>query len=178
VLVLVGPGHTGSVGLAAAAELHRSDVDVQVVCSHADESPAPNRAAAMAALGGRVSVHAGRLPEAGLVVDALVGRGLRGSLAPPVLDVVLALREVAAPVVAIDLPSGVHPQTGLVGDAVSADVTLALGAPAAGLFASGLAPFVGDLYLVGIEGAEAEAADPIVRVIPGVAADTSGGWRE
>jgi hydroxyethylthiazole kinase-like uncharacterized protein yjeF len=181
VLFLVGPGHTGAVGLAAAAELAAHGVDVTVVLAQPDEDPPPNRVVATDALGDRVRVHEGRLPEAGLVVDALVGRGLRGPLEPPVLEVVLALRELAAPVVAIDLPSGVDPHGGLIGDAVSADVTLALGAPAAGLFAAGIAPFVGDLYLIGIEGEEAEAADPIVRVIPEAVSsgrEAGGGWRE
>lgn len=49
-------------------------------------------------------------------------------------EVILALRGSAAPVVAIELPSGIHPDEGLVGDTVWTDVTLAFGPPADGLF--------------------------------------------
>jgi hydroxyethylthiazole kinase-like uncharacterized protein yjeF len=177
VLVLAGPGWTGTVGLAAAATLADRGADVAALEPpgplEAGASSSPVRVDLVDRLGGRLRTLDEALPEADLIVDAIAGRGLDGQLRPPLLDLVLALRTTAAPVVSIDLPSGVHPARGLVGDAVSADVTLALGSPAAGLFASGLAPFVGDLYLVEL-GAEADA-EPLVRVLP----DTpTGGWRE
>jgi hypothetical protein len=55
-------------------------------------------------------------------------------------------------IVAVDLPSGISPQQGFVGDAVTADVTVSLGPPWAGVFLPGLAPFIGDLHAVGAGG--------------------------
>lgn len=156
VVVLAGPGRTGEVGIDAAAVLLEAGRDVTVVLTAARALPE--------ALAERVRLFGGELPSADVVVDALTGRGLRGAAEGAVRDVILALRGSGAPVVAIDLPSGTHPEEGLVGDAVAADVTLALVAPADGLFRPGMGPFVGDLYLVG-HGGRAGAADPIVRVV-------------
>lgn len=173
VVVLAGPGGTGATGAAAAAALLADGVDVRVVhpagsCLHRHAE------AAAGALGERLRAHDGRLPGADVAVDALVGRGLDGALRGRVLDVVDALREHTMPVLSVDLPSGVHPDDGLVGDTVAADVTIALGTPASGLFHAGLAPFVGDLYLAAGPG-DHEPGEPLVRVVPGPAA---GGWRE
>lgn len=155
VCVLAGAGHTGAVGVEAGARLAERGVAVDVVA-----------AAALAD---------GALPPAGLVLDALVGRGLDGPLRSPALDAVLALRALTAPVVSIDLPTGIHPDEGIVGEAVSADVTLALGSPAPGLFRPGIAPFVGDLYLVGLDAGSQDPVDALVRIVDPAPAQ---GWRE
>jgi hydroxyethylthiazole kinase-like uncharacterized protein yjeF len=175
VVVLVGPGWTGTVGMAASARLVERGVDVAVVTVEGEASAtgSPVRAGLAAELGERVEMLGGDLPAGSLVLDAVTGRGLDGPLRPPLLDLVLALRTTAAPVISVDLPSGVHPERGLVGDAASADVTLALGAPAPGLFATGIAPFVGELYLV--ELGEEAAVEPLVRLVP---ERQPSGWRE
>lgn len=61
-----------------------------------------------------------------LVVDGIVGISGRGSLRPNAAALVAAVR---VPIIAVDLPSGVDPDTGAVtGPAVRADVTVAFGA--------------------------------------------------
>jgi hydroxyethylthiazole kinase-like uncharacterized protein yjeF len=175
VVVLAGPGQTGTVGLVAAAALVAAGVDVVVRTSatlpHSSPDEAAVRTRAAERVGGRSAPFDGQLPEGGLIVDAVSGRGLDGPLRAPLLDMVLALRTTAAPVISVDLPSGVHPDLGLVGDAVSADVTLAVGDLAPGLGAEGLAPFVGDLYLLDATAGD----DPLVRLLPRRAEE---GWRE
>jgi NAD(P)H-hydrate repair Nnr-like enzyme with NAD(P)H-hydrate epimerase domain/8-oxo-dGTP pyrophosphatase MutT (NUDIX family) len=172
VVVLVGAGYTGAVGVEAAARLLAGGITVEVVTAG---GPPRMRDEVGPAVGPVVRPLAGgRLPAAGLVVDALVGRGLRGALREPALAAVRAMRGLATPVVSIDLPSGIHAHEGLVGEAVSADVTLALGSPAPGLFRGGIAPFVGDLYLVGLDAA-IDPVDALVRVVDGTPA---AGWRE
>ena len=139
VLVLVGEGGTGAVGLAAAAHLRALDRDVAVV---------------------RAREFAGQLPEAEVVVDALVGTGLSGPLDGAAHAVVRALRLHAVPIVSVDVPSGLDPERGLIGDAVSADVTVALARPVRGLFRPGLSPFVGDLYVADVRDGS------LVRLVP------------
>lgn len=158
VLVLAGGGRTGALGLDTAVRLRERGVRVRVVLA----TPGAAQAPAAAALADRVEVFDGTLPAADLIVDALVGRGLRGPLRPPVSDIVLALRAHDAAVMSLDLPSGLHPSEGFVGELVTADVTLSLGPPPAGLLHEGLGPFVGDLYVAG----SARDGDPIVRIVP------------
>ncbi len=87
------------------------------------------------------------LGDAALVVDALVGGGLHGALRGEALKIALAMRRRYVPVLSLDLPTGLHPQGGMIGEVLPADITLAFGLPRPGLFLAGLAPLVGDLYL-------------------------------
>lgn len=151
VVVLAGGGGTGAVGRAAAAPLTAAGRETVVV------TPAD----AERVLAGPVAV----------VVDALVGSGLRGSLRGEALAMVHALRLRSHPIVAVDLPTGLHSLDGMVGDAVSADVTIAIGDVQPGLLLAGLAPFVGDLYLAPLDNAQ----DRLVRVVGARRAPT---WRE
>ncbi len=171
VLVLAGPGWTGDVGLTAAAVLVQEGAEVSVVLAGPRRPETPQRAAALQRLGASAARFTGDLPQADVVLDALTGRGLAGPLKGEVFDVLMALRGTPATVVSVDLPSGLHPARGLIGEAVSADLTLALGSPAAGLLAPGSNAFVGDLYVLGVE--EQTASDPLVRVLP-----DGHGWKE
>jgi NAD(P)H-hydrate repair Nnr-like enzyme with NAD(P)H-hydrate epimerase domain/8-oxo-dGTP pyrophosphatase MutT (NUDIX family) len=136
VVVLAGPGGTGAVGRAAARDLRGAGLDVTVVT--AGGPPVP---------GMRGGEFAGALPHADLYIDALVGGGQQGQLRGAPLRVALALRSRGAPILAVDVPSGLHPTQGLVGDAVSATVTVAVAGMWPALDHAGLSPFVGDLYL-------------------------------
>jgi hypothetical protein len=67
----------------------------------------------------------------------------------------------------------VHPTQGLIGDAVSATVTVALDGMWPALDHVGLSPFVGDLYLW------RPGSDDVVRLVGGPErTTTAGGWRE
>lgn len=85
VVVLAGKGNNGADGRAAAERLRRRGVRVRVV----DAADAPST-----------------LPPGDLVIDAAYGTGFRGAFTPP---------SVAAgtPVLAVDIPSGVHGLTGV-----------------------------------------------------------------
>jgi len=137
IVVLAGPGHTGATGVAAAHVLRRRGARVSLVTT-GDARVAPDDLAAP---------FNGRLPDADLYVDALVGGGLDGRLRGTPMEVLLALRTREAPILAVDLPTGLHPTEGLVGDTLSATVTLALGGVWPALDHPGLSPFIGDLYL-------------------------------
>ncbi|MDE2566416.1 MAG: NAD(P)H-hydrate dehydratase [Burkholderiales bacterium] len=163
VRVYAGPGHNGGDGLIAARHLHRAGRAVQVLLL-AD----PARLPADAALAWRAAQATGvpilgspeaLAPDPGLVIDALLGLGARRGPEGAMAAAIDAINAQDAPVLAVDLPSGLHPDTGaLLGrQAVRATATLALltlkpgGFTAAGREHSG-APWLADL---GIDATEA-----------------------
>lgn len=165
VLVLAGGGGTGAVGLDAARRLRDAGRDVYVVLDRPPERLGPLAASGRDPVADVTGVFDGGLPDAHVVVDALVGTGLAGPLSGSALEMVLALRLHDVPVLAVDLPSGLDPTRGLVGECVPADVTVALGGPPPGVLQPGMGPFVGDLYVAGMTG----AGDPLVRLVPDIA---------
>ena len=73
------------------------------------------------------------LESAGVVVDAIFGTGFAGAPRDPAAPAIEAINGAAAPVVAIDVPSGVNASTGEVeGTAVAADLTVTFHAPKLG----------------------------------------------
>ena len=122
VTLLVGAGNNGGDALWAGAFLRRRSVAVTAVLLAPDRAHAAGLAAFRTA-GGRVSDELG---DPDLVIDGIVGLSARGSLRPAAADLV---DQVRAPILAVDLPSGVDPNTGAVdGPAVRADVTVTFGA--------------------------------------------------
>ncbi|HEX6590302.1 MAG TPA: NAD(P)H-hydrate dehydratase [Longimicrobiales bacterium] len=71
---------------------------------------------------------------AGVLVDGILGTGARGAPRDPAAHGIRLLMGAGRPVVALDLPSGVDPDSGAVpGDAVRADLTVCFGSPKRGL---------------------------------------------
>jgi len=63
--------------------------------------------------------------EANLMVDALLGTGLRGPPRPPISQMIKIMNEADAFRVAVDIPSGINSDSGKVlGEAVKADLTV------------------------------------------------------
>lgn len=84
-----------------------------------------------------------------LVIDGLFGIGLDRPLEEPLLSLVSALRGPSLEVVSLDLPSGLHPDTGLpLGAVARARHTLTFGLPKLGLIQDHAADFVGDLHVL------------------------------
>lgn len=80
----------------------------------------------------------------GLIVDAVVGYSLTGALRDAALDLVAWADDSAAPVLSLDVPSGLDSTTGeSEGRQVAATRTLTLALPKAGLAGAG----VGGIYL-------------------------------
>ena len=121
-LVLAGPGNNGGDGYVAARYLEQAGWPV-AVAALAPASPGTVAAAAAARWHGpMVAFSAAEAARAGLVVDALFGAGLTRPLAPEVTQV---LRAVQAPLVAVDVPSGLDGATGQVlGYAPKATLTI------------------------------------------------------
>jgi NAD(P)H-hydrate epimerase len=147
VTVLAGPGGNGGGGLVAARHLANRGCQVQVVLAEPDRlTPVPAHQADILA---RMGVPMASRPSAAdLVIDALIGYSLRGDPAGTAAELITWANDQAAPVLALDTPSGLDLTTGAAGTpAVSAAATLTLALPKVGLLD---APSAGELYLADI----------------------------
>jgi len=88
------------------------------------------------------------LEESDIIVDALLGTGIAKPVKESYAAVIKVMNDGLVPIVAVDMPSGVHADTGeIMGTAVDADLTVTLGLIKIGaLFYPGRA-FVGDLIV-------------------------------
>ncbi len=136
VLVLCGPGNNGGDGFGIACGLRAAGVSVAVAAIPGRRSAA---AAALAARWGDPVTAIDDLAAAPLIIDAVFGTGLTRSLAPAVQAAFDRVRATAAPVVAIDLPSGIDSDSGAaLGEPLAAALTIAFGAAKRGhLFGAG-----------------------------------------
>ncbi len=147
VLVLCGTGNNGGDGLVVARVLHARGADV-LAAVLADEDDLTEDAAANLRLLRRIAEADDRRldvevreatgdlnpwwPE--VVVDALLGIGVAGALREPVGAFARWINACPAPVVALDVPTGLDSQTGEAAeDAVRAELTVTMAAKKAGL---------------------------------------------
>jgi len=102
--------------------------------------------------GGEV-LSGGSLPsKTDVIVDALLGTGLERELAGGWADVVRAVNRHRAPALAIDIPSGLHSDTGAVlGAAVEAAVTVSFIGLKQGLFTGQGPHYCGQVHFNGLE---------------------------
>ena len=143
VWVAAGPGNNGGDGLEAAIHLLRAGREVEVTL-HGDAAALPaDAAAALArATGTGVTIHTAatiQLDPDDIAIDALLGIGASRAPAGTIaasMRRLNALTARACPVLAIDVPSGLHAGTGtpLGPDCVVASHTLALMSLKPGLF--------------------------------------------
>lgn len=139
VVVLAGHGGNGGGGLCAARLLASRGVEVLAVTiahpSRASDAvdaqlrmlhESPARVIAWS--------DAFDIGEADLVIDAVVGYGLREAPTGPVMALIRAAQAATAPVISLDVPSGVDADSGdTPGFAVRATRTLTLALPKPGL---------------------------------------------
>jgi hydroxyethylthiazole kinase-like uncharacterized protein yjeF len=136
--VWCGPGNNGGDGFIAASLLRAWGKDARLV-TLGDPANGPDdaRHAWQRSRDAGVPVLDG-LPDrvqADLAVDALLGIGVNRALQGPLATAVNRLNDSGGPVLAVDVPSGLHSDTGAVeGVAVRAAHTLALLALKPGLF--------------------------------------------
>src|SRR5262249_32449935 len=147
VTVLAGPGGNGGGGLVAARHLANRGCQVQVVLSEPDRlTPVPgHQADILTRMGVTIPI---RPSTADLIIDALLGYSLPRDPAGAAAGLITWANDQAAPILALDAPSGLDLTTGAVGTpAVRAAATLTLALPKVGLLT---APNAGELYLADI----------------------------
>jgi ADP-dependent NAD(P)H-hydrate dehydratase / NAD(P)H-hydrate epimerase len=127
--VLAGPGHNGGDALAIARELFLAGYQVQVYrpLFKLKELTA-NHASYVASLGITFYEDIQPLSQCQLIVDGLFGFGLTRDLPENIIQAIEIVNSWSQPIVSIDLPSGIHTDTGVVmGSSIKATHTLCLG---------------------------------------------------
>ncbi len=125
VLVVAGPGNNGGDGFVAARRLAAAGREVTLLLLGDPERLRGDAATARYRWPGPALPAALPLPPAALVIDALFGAGLDREITGPAAALVAAMNAATATVLAVDLPSGLHADTGLpLGTAVRAAATV------------------------------------------------------
>jgi len=139
VAVVCGGGNNGGDGYVLARLARAAGLDALVLAATPpDELGGDARRAQdewVAAGGPAHPFAADALAGGDVVVDALLGIGLKGPPRPETLAVIHAINAARRPVLALDIPSGVDADTGVVhGAAVHAEITLSFVAFKSGTF--------------------------------------------
>jgi ADP-dependent NAD(P)H-hydrate dehydratase / NAD(P)H-hydrate epimerase len=126
VCAVVGAGDNGGDALWAATFLRRRGVAADAILLNPERAHRKGLAAFRKA-GGRIVENVS--PATDLVIDGVVGISGSGPLRPAAAEVFAALKEAGdAPVVAVDIPSGIDVATGAItGPAVHAALTVTFG---------------------------------------------------
>ena len=154
VVVLAGTGGNGGGALVAARRLHGYGAEVQVVVARRPkqlDAVTAQQLAMVEHIG--IPVLVGQPPDTvpELVVDGLIGYSLKGAPRGITAELIKWANASLAPVLALDVPSGVDTTTGKVFEpAVRAVATMTLALPKEGLRAPGVTAVVGELYLADI----------------------------
>jgi NAD(P)H-hydrate epimerase len=155
VAILCGTGNNGGDGLALARILAHWQVPVSAYLVGGETPSLANQAQWARSYG--ASVHVGLADErvvadaSALWVDALLGTGTRGAPRGEIREAIALLNRISAPIVSLDVPSGINPSTGEVPDlAVSAQVTVTFEASKPGLHLSPGRHCAGDVQVASI----------------------------
>ena len=151
ILIVCGPGNNGGDGFVAARHLARMGAAVVAVLVAGTARPTtessvqnwdrlaqePNVTRMHAAAARDLAILGQGIEKASIVVDALLGTGVRGVLREPIrsaVEIVRAARAAGVPVVAVDTPTAVDLTSGELSDpVVRADVTVTFHRPKTGL---------------------------------------------
>jgi NAD(P)H-hydrate epimerase len=151
IVILAGPGNNGGDGFVAARRLARAGASVVVAFIAAESRPRGRDAARNwdrlqreprvtlihAPVARDVAILGQGIEKAAVVVDALLGTGVRGGLREPIrtaVEIVNRARAALVPVLAVDTPTAVDLSSGQPSDpAVRADLTITFHRPKTGL---------------------------------------------
>jgi len=198
VLIVAGKGNNGGDGFVVARLLKKKRIPCEVVLlARQDElSPdATHNLRAFLKLKGKVSeITAGnvellsqRLSKNGLLVDAILGTGMKNDVRGLFAEAIALMNASGLPIVAVDIPSGLDTDKGTpLGVAIQAEMTVALGYPKLGEVIFPGLDHVGDLVVADIginQRAVAQVAprgellerEPISWLVPRRAADSHKG---
>ena len=155
IIIVSGHGNNGGDGLAMARLLAARGLDSEVHLVRAGKSLTEDTQSNLGFLL-RSGINVQEANEENLlavlavltpddwIVDALLGTGIRGTLRSPFLEIVAAMNHSSARVLAVDVPSGLHADSGApCGMAVQANVTVTFVATKAGFRFPHALPYLG-----------------------------------
>jgi NAD(P)H-hydrate epimerase len=190
VVVLCGTGNNGGDGMVVARRLAGAGAEVRVALLGDEEELAPDArvqwgilerleiAVATIADAEDWDEVAATLEDADVIVDALLGTGFRGTLEELLARAVEDVNGCSAPVLAIDVPSGLSGSSGTVaGPAVEAAMTVTFQAAKTCHVFPPASDHCGDLIIadIGIPETSMEAAGSTLELVePGLVADLVG----
>jgi NAD(P)H-hydrate epimerase len=156
VVVLAGSGGNGGGALVCARRLANWGAHVHVYLTRPGDALAPVtarqldilRRMGVPALGAERARDA---PESDLVIDGIIGYSLSGAPRGAAADLIRWANGQRAPILALDVPSGLDSTTGAVlAPCIHATATMTLALPKLGLRNPQAKPVVGELYLADI----------------------------
>ena len=155
IVVFAGPGNNGGDAFVLARHLKSWWFDVSVHFTGDAQTLSHDAAAAFGAwrdAGGRITTDIPPLQRCGLVVDGLFGIGLQRELTGRYAGLVSAINEAHAPILALDVPSGIESDSGRVlGCAVRATHTITFIALKPGLLTLDGPDHTGALHLASLD---------------------------
>ena len=161
-VVLVGVGNNAGDGYIVAKLAKQAGKQVIVIAAAPDKpltGDALTAQEAWFAVGGEIAAyHQQTINNADIIIDGLLGTGISSDVREPFIKLIEAANSSRAPIVAIDLPSGINADTAVVqGAAIQADITVTVVAikqglvTGAGRACAGLCEFddlsVGDVFM-------------------------------
>ncbi len=162
VTILCGGGGNGGDGMVAARHLHEAGAKVELFLVGGKRAiSSPDALFNWSILQNLDGIYTAELKtesavsacssieKADIIIDALLGFGLRSPIREPIATAVRAINKSTARKYSIDVPTGIHSETGeVLGVAVKADATITLHAPKMGL--SKAEQYVGTLIVAPI----------------------------
>jgi len=171
VVVFCGKGNNGGDGFVAARHLINNGYHVDVVLFGKKEDLSEETKTNYIALNRIIDIiHELKdirefrstdinLHEKGIIIDALLGTGIKGAVKEPYIGAINIINESVRPVVSVDIPSGVNADTGAVGGiAVRAKKTVTFG-----LIKLGLVTYPGVEFAGEVEVADISIPDKLVK---------------
>src|SRR5512140_2406641 len=114
ILVVAGPGNNGGDGFVAAAELAARGREVSVILLCERDSLQGDAAAARGWKYPVLPFNPQAIGKPALIIDALFGAGLNRTVEGEPRDMIGAINANGAPVLAVDLPSGINGTSGAI----------------------------------------------------------------
>ena len=136
--VVCGVGNNGGDGFVVARLAQQDGLAIKVLVvgdPMRGQAEAQQALARLRTSGASIrEFHPSALDDCGLIVDALLGIGVRAPLSKQAGDAIDAMNAARLPVLSLDLPSGLHPDSGTALPAVRANATITFIALKQGLF--------------------------------------------
>ncbi|MGD1913871.1 MAG: NAD(P)H-hydrate dehydratase [Rivularia sp. (in: cyanobacteria)] len=148
--ILAGPGHNGGDALVVARELYFRGYQVSVYCPLSKVKELTSQHLQyVRSLGIPCYESIEKLQDCDCFIDGLFGFGLERDITEPIASAIALLNQWNKPIFSIDLPSGLHTNTGKVmGIAVGATYTLCLGLWKLGLLEDQALEYIGKAELI------------------------------